>query len=123
MTLKETIHELFAEHGRFEFDELDFKDQSLLAEAYILENEDVIFDLFANVHETSMALHFSQLYHSVSRVNAFEMVEDIRLAMVPSDDLESLIEGEIGRYWPSWESEREECGREATYDETRETTQ
>ena len=121
MNLRDTIHELFAEHGRFEFDELGFKDQSLLAEAYILENEDVIFDLFANVHPTSMALHFSQLYHSVARVDIFEMVEDIRLAMVRSDDIEILIDGEVCRYWPSWESEREECRREATYDETRES--
>ena len=121
MNLRDTIHELFAENGRFEFDELDFKDQSLLAEAYILENEDVIFDLFANVHPTSMALHFSQLYHSVSRVNAFEMFEDIRLAMVRSDDIEILIDGEVCRFWPSWESERAECQREASYDETRES--
>ena len=121
MTLKDTIHELFAEHGRFEFDELGFKDQSLLAEAYILENEDVIFDLFANVHTASMGLHFSQLYHSVARVNAFEMVEDIRLAMVRSDDIEILIDGEVCRYWPSWEAERAECGREASHDSLNDT--
>ena len=120
MPLKDLIRELFDECGKFEFNELQFGDQSKLAEAYILENEDIIYDLFSNVNQTSMALHLSQLYYSVTRCAVFTLAEDIRLAMVNSDDLQSLIDGEIDHLWTAYEVEHEQCSREASHDDTRE---
>jgi hypothetical protein len=120
MPLKDLIRELFDECGKFEFDQLQFGDQSKLAGAYIIENEDIIFDLFANVHQTSMALHLSQLYYSVTRCAVFTLAEDIRLAMVQSNDLQSLIDGEIDHLWPAYESEKQQCQHEADADALRE---
>ena len=95
-TLKDLIDELIPKiQGEFSYRDLMSCDKHMLAAAYILENEDIIFDIFADVHTTSLAHHFAKLTHSVADCDVFDMATDIRKAIIASGDLERLIDTEI----------------------------
>ena len=94
--LKDLIDELIPKiQGEPSYRDLLSQDKHKLAAAYILENEDIIFDIFADVHTASLAHHFAKLATSVEHCDVFDMATDIRNAIIPSKDIESLIDTEI----------------------------
>ena len=95
-TLQELIDELIPTiQGEFSYRDLLSQDKHKLAAAYILENEDIIFDIFADVDKTVLAEHFAELTTSVENCDVFDMATDIRKAIIASGDLERLIDTEI----------------------------
>lgn len=86
----------------------DFNDTEKrdLAAAYIEENNDIIFDLFANVHETSMAQHFIALVEN-RNVNLPELAWDLQTAIFARKDLQTLIEAEFDLRWRDHVRERQ----------------
>ena len=95
-TLKELIDEILADaHDEFSYRDLQSCDQHRLAAAYIRENNDIIFDIFADVHVTCLAHHFAKLTSSVDDCDVFDMATDIRHAIIGASAVDSLIDTEI----------------------------
>ena len=95
-TLKGLIDELIPTiQGEFLYGNLLSQDKHKLAAAYILENEDIIFDIFSDVHVTSLAGYFAKMATSVDDCDVFDMAFDIRKAIIASKDIEYLINTEI----------------------------
>ena len=95
-SLNDLIDELIPTiQGEFSYRDLLAGDKHKLAAAYIRENEDIIFDIFSDVHETSLAIHFAQLATSIEDCDVFDMAFDIRNAIIASKDIESLIDTQI----------------------------
>ena len=106
--IKDLIDELIPTmHGEFSYRDLLSQDKHKLAAAYILENEDIIFDIFADVDKTILAEHFAELATSVDHCDVFDMAFDIRKAIIASKDIESLIDTEIKLRRRSYERHRE----------------
>lgn len=103
MTFKKILEELFYDLGEFTFEDLEDTPKRDLMAAYIEENEEIIYDLFANVHETSMAGHFAALIWN--RCDPRHIADDIRIAIMGGKDLPSLINGEIDLQWREHERE------------------
>lgn len=104
MTFKKILEDLFYDLGEeFTFEDLESTNQRKLMAAYIRENEEIIYDLFANVHETSMAEHFAQL--AEHKEETIGLVYDLRNAIIYGKDLPSLINGEIDLQWREHERE------------------
>ena len=98
MTLKDLIIELFDEYGaESSFEELTEADQRKLCAAYVRDSEDVVSDLLADVHQTSLAGHIADLIDGDCDVLA--MAHDIKIAAFPNKDLISLVEGEMDWQW------------------------
>ena len=95
-SLKDLIDELIADtRDEFSYSDLLAGDKHKLAAAYILENEDIIFDIFSDVDKTVLAEHFAELATSVDDCDVFDMAFDIRKAIIASKDIEYLINTEI----------------------------
>ncbi len=95
-TLNDLIDEqIDAIQGEFSYRDLQARDQHKLSAAYIIENEEIIFDIFADVHETSLAHHFAAIAISIENCDVFAMANDLRNAIIMSKDIESLVDTEI----------------------------
>ena len=119
MNLQETIHELFAENGETLFSELSLTDKYRFTEAFILEDDSDMGEVLLTLPEKYHALIFSQIAGPSDDLDLYIFRVMVRNAQVAY--YAEQIQTEMDCLWPSWESEREECRREASYDELNDT--
>ncbi len=110
MKFNDYLEDLFYDYAGEDmpvFDDMEPAHKRKLMSLYIAENEDLVHDLDAEMHESSKAYVYSELAlaeypATMTDIDAWGYLQDCQRVIQNSITLRDLIDAEICRLYPRW---------------------